>query len=264
MGGVEERRGGMEGCSRTFSCGGFPTKELCLFAVNAVSTTNRREGRLEDSGNFPKTYDTRVFHPPRPMISMPTSAVDSSMNQLSSDVTGFTNTLASRDKRSRQFPRITGMLHTRVRSSSVFVVTGKTICDGSQGMDFSCSTCGLVRGYSWPTATHRLLESPAEGMGQRHRESPGGASGVRFARALESRCSATCTSTRDCPQSSQSGRSAGGGSNKVNRLQPALAVLGEDDELERSALEVALKKARAQAVVPPVSEQIEHIQKLIE
>ena len=55
-----------------------------------------------------------------------------------------------------------------------------------------------------------------------------------------------------------------GVSNKVNRLQSALAVLGEDDELERSALEVALKKARAQAVVPPVSERIEHIQKLIE
>ena len=55
-----------------------------------------------------------------------------------------------------------------------------------------------------------------------------------------------------------------GASDKITRLQSALAVLGEDDETERSALEVALKKAQAQAVVPPVSEQIEHTQKFIE
>ena len=55
-----------------------------------------------------------------------------------------------------------------------------------------------------------------------------------------------------------------GASNKITRLQSALAVLGEDNETERSALEVALKKAQAQAVVPPVSEQIEHTQKFIE
>ena len=55
-----------------------------------------------------------------------------------------------------------------------------------------------------------------------------------------------------------------GASNKITRLQSALAVLGEDDETERSALEVALKKAQAQAVVPPVSEQIEDTQKFIE
>ena len=56
----------------------------------------------------------------------------------------------------------------------------------------------------------------------------------------------------------------GWASNKITRLQSALAVLGEDDETERSTLEVALKKAQAQAVVPPVSEQIEDTQKFIE
>ena len=48
-------------------------------------------------------------------------------------------------------------------------------------------------------------------MGQRRRDSLRGASGVRSTRALASRSSATCASTRDFPQSSQSGRSAGGG-----------------------------------------------------
>ena len=43
----------------------------------------------------------------------------------------------------------------------------------------------------------------------------------------------------------------------------ALAVLGEDDETERSALEVALKKAQAQAVVPPCRSS-EDTQKFIE
>ena len=47
-----------------------------------------------------------------------------------------------------------------------------------------------------------------------------------------------------------------GASNKITKLQAALAVLGEDDETERSAWEVALKKAQAQAVVQPVSEQM--------
>ena len=51
---------------------------------------------------------------------------------------------------------------------------------------------------------------------------------------------------------------------KITRLQSALAVLGEDDEIERSTLEVAIKKAQAQAVVPLVSEQIEDTQKFIE
>ena len=60
---------------------------------------------------------------------------------------------------------------------------------------------------------------------------------------------------------SDSGRSVGGASNKITRLQSALAVLGEDDETDRNALEVALKKGQAQAVVPQVSEQIEHTQK---
>ena len=40
------------------------------------------------------------------------TTVDSSTNQLSSDVTGFKNTQASRDNRSRQFPRTTGMSTT--------------------------------------------------------------------------------------------------------------------------------------------------------
>ena len=55
-----------------------------------------------------------------------------------------------------------------------------------------------------------------------------------------------------------------GASNKITRLQSALAVLDEDDETERSALEVALKKAQAQDVIPSVLEQIEHTQKFIE
>ena len=55
-----------------------------------------------------------------------------------------------------------------------------------------------------------------------------------------------------------------GASNKITRLQSALAVLGEDDDTDRSTLEVALKKAQAQAVVPSVSEQIEDTQKFIE
>ena len=39
---------------------------------------------------------------------------------------------------------------------------------------------------------------------------------------------------------------------------------GEDDAVERSALEAALKKAQTQAVIPPVAERIEQTQKFIE
>ena len=55
-----------------------------------------------------------------------------------------------------------------------------------------------------------------------------------------------------------------GVSTKITRLQSALAVLGEDDAVERSALEAALKKAQTQAVIPPVAERIEQTQKFIE
>ena len=55
-----------------------------------------------------------------------------------------------------------------------------------------------------------------------------------------------------------------GASTKITRLQSALAVLGEDDVVERSALEAALKKAQVQAVIPPVAERIEQTQKFIE
>ena len=37
-----------------------------------------------------------------------------------------------------------------------------------------------------------------------------------------------------------------------------------DDAVERSVLEAALKKAQTQAVIPPVTEQIEQTQKFIE
>ena len=55
-----------------------------------------------------------------------------------------------------------------------------------------------------------------------------------------------------------------GASTKISWFQTALAVLGEDDAVERSALEAALKKAQVQAVIPPVAERIEQTQKFIE
>ena len=58
-----------------------------------------------------------VFHPPRPMISMPTSRSESQLsirpwNQLSYDVTDFKNTQASRENRNNHLPRTTGMSTT--------------------------------------------------------------------------------------------------------------------------------------------------------
>ena len=55
-----------------------------------------------------------------------------------------------------------------------------------------------------------------------------------------------------------------GASSKIVRSQSAIAALGEDDNVERSALDAALKKAQAQAVVPPVTEQIAQTEKFIE
>ena len=55
-----------------------------------------------------------------------------------------------------------------------------------------------------------------------------------------------------------------GASSKIVRLQSAIAALGEDDNVERSALDAALKKAQAQAVVPAVTEQIAQTEKFIE
>ena len=59
------------------------------------------------------------FIQPNPMISMPTSPSESLLlftpwNQLNFDVTGFKNTLASRDNRSCHFPRTTGIVHNSV------------------------------------------------------------------------------------------------------------------------------------------------------
>ena len=102
-------------------------------------------------------------------------------------------------------------LLTRVPRPPVFVIPGKTTSQGSQGIEFSRSSSGLVRGHSWPTASDRPLEFSAEGMGQRQRPSPRGASGVSSARALASRCSVTRASTGRRLQSPQSGRSAGRG-----------------------------------------------------
>ena len=100
-----------------------------------------------------------------------------------------------------------------------FLFPGRRICNGSQGMGFSCSTCGLST-RSFVAHGHPLsLGVPSEKDGQRHRESLRGSSGVRSTRALASKSSATCASTRDFPQSSQSGRSTGG--------SQLLAVLGD-------------------------------------
>ena len=43
-----------------------------------------------------------------------------------------------------------------------------------------------------------------------------------------------------------------------------MAALGEDDISERTVLEAALTKAKVQAVIPPVSEQIDHTEKFTE
>ena len=53
-------------------------------------------------------------------------------------------------------------------------------------------------------------------------------------------------------------------SSKISRLESAMAALGEDDISERTVLEVALKRAKVQAVIPPVSEQLDHTEKFIE
>ena len=60
-----------------------------------------------------------VFHPPHPMISMPTSPPESQWpihpwNQLTSDVTGFRNAQASRENRNHHFPRTAGIVHNSV------------------------------------------------------------------------------------------------------------------------------------------------------
>ena len=47
-----------------------------------------------------------------------------------------------------------------------FLFPGKTICNGSQGMGFSCSTCGLVRGPRPPTEkkTKNKKQQPSLGV----------------------------------------------------------------------------------------------------
>ena len=102
-----------------------------------------------------------------------------------------------------------GILVTRVPSSSVFFVSGKTM--GRRG----CSTCGLVRGHSSRPHTVSWSSQP-KGWVKAQGKS------LRCLRCLGPRGRWRQASTGDLPQSS------------------------------RTKLEVALKKAQAQAVVPPV------------
>ena len=53
-------------------------------------------------------------------------------------------------------------------------------------------------------------------------------------------------------------------STRIARLQGALASLGPDDTEERKVLEAALKKAKTQAAVPPVEDQIAMSVKFLE
>ena len=51
---------------------------------------------------------------------------------------------------------------------------------------------------------------------------------------------------------------------KIARLEAALLTLGPEDQTEKAVLEVSLRKARQQAIVPPVADQIEHTTKFLE
>ena len=135
---------------------------------------------------------------------------------------------------------------------TIFVIPGETICDGSQGMERRLNTGRMVRGHPWPlTAVSPVAKGTGQGQGQDSR----GASSASCARgALASRCPSTRLrdGARRNPDEVRLATS-----NKITRLQSALAVLGD----ERSALD---KKAQVQAVIPPVAERIEQTQKFIE
>ena len=122
------------------------------------------------------------------------------------------------------------------------------------------STCWLVRGHMWSTATHRLLESQPKRWGTstgkvsevphvscpRGRWRQGALQHEHQLETFRSRCRTKCK--WGLPT-----RSSG-----CSRLWQFSA------RMTKQKLEVALKKAQTQAVVPPVSEQIEHTQKSIE
>ena len=102
----------------------------------------------------------------------------------------------------------------------------------------------VIRGPHPPV---RPVEFAAEGAGQGQGQDSRGASSV------------SCARDRWRQGVPQHDEVRVGASNKITRSQLVLAILGEDDALERSALEAALKKAQVQVVIliPPVPEQIE-------
>ena len=53
-------------------------------------------------------------------------------------------------------------------------------------------------------------------------------------------------------------------STRVTRLQAAIASLGPDDLEEKKVLDAALRKAKMQAVVPPVEDRIAQSMKFLE
>ena len=117
-------------------------------------------------------------------------------------------------------------------------------------MERRLNTGRLVRGHPWPPTA---VSPVAKGTGQGQGQDPRGAStavvrGGRWRQGVPQhvRQSETVRVRRN-PDEVRLGASS-----KITRLQSALAVLGEDDAVERSALEAALKKAQVQAVIPPV------------
>ena len=122
----------------------------------------------------------------------------------------------------------------------------------------------MVRGHSWPSSSDRLLEFAARRDGAKAKGKSQRCLKCQFSESVGVKVLRKHVRQReDGPQSSQSGRSAGGCFQQDHQVA-ALAALGENDESERSALEAALKKVQVQAVVPPVAEQIEQTQKFIE
>ena len=130
-------------------------------------------------------------------------------------------------------------------------------------MECHRSSSRMVSGDPRPTSSHSRLEHAAKGERQGERTPSTRTTGSSRSRAMASRSTSACSSAGGCPRPPYDQVWAGASSNIV-RLQSAIAALGEDDNVERIALDAALKKAQAQAIVPPVTEQIAQTEKFIE
>ena len=127
-------------------------------------------------------------------------------------------------------------------------------------MEFVASSRWLVRGHSWASTSFRAVAAPRERKRQRCSTLTGSTwSLAQFSPRHKCRCSDPSRPARLAPEEALTAARE-----RVQKLERALEVLGEDSGPEFQVLQNSLKKAKAAAQSVPVGVQLEQTLKFVE